>query len=122
MSFCMEATGALNRKSGSIGRHESGLISFISFFPVQTPGSRGGAPIGRAGMGGAFLTPGCAHFIRLPGANACPAMRSMQKRALRATLRANHDFLCFLISIVRFPVQWHRDFTGNERRQTSGQD
>src|SRR5690606_7902810 len=29
-------------------------------------------------------------------------MRSMQKRALRATLRANHDFLCFLISFGLF--------------------
>ena len=27
------------------------------------------------------------------------------ERALRATFHANHDFLYFMISIVRFPVQ-----------------
>src|SRR5690606_18259281 len=32
------ATGALNRKSGNEGRLETGQISFISFFPVQSPG------------------------------------------------------------------------------------
>ena len=52
----------------------------------------GGAPIGRAGIGGAFLSPGCAHFIRLPGANVCPALRDIQSAlcALNPEEEATH--------------------------------
>src|SRR5690606_1948523 len=83
----------------------------------KTPGSPGGAPIGRAGRGGDLLPPvalisfayrGLMHVPRCgPCKSALCALMPVGsdepvERALHATFHANHDFLYFMISFGLF--------------------